>query len=246
MVLNITNYVVMNTTANALLAVGASPVMAHAIEEVAELVGIAQALVLNIGTLSQPWIEAMLCAGKEARRRKVPIVLDPVGCGATRFRTETARMLVEAVRPNIIRGNASEIRALIRQDSDTKGVDSLHAPEQAIEDAQRLSRDMACAVSISGAVDVVVSGEQIARIRNGHPMMTRVTGMGCTASAISGAFLAVSASPFAAAVHAMGVMGVAGECAAETAAGPGSFQQNFLDCLYALDEQTLRQRLRLG
>lgn len=244
LVLNITNYVVMNTTANALLAIGASPVMAHAVEEVEELTGLARALVLNIGTLSTPWIEAMLKAGREAARLGIPVVLDPVGCGATRFRTDTVQRLVAELRPTIVRGNASEIRAMVQAGSATKGVDSLHSPDEILDDARRLSRSIGCVVSVSGPVDLVIDGDRIARVANGHPMMTRVTGMGCTASAVTAAFAAVCRDPFAAAVSAMAVVGIAGEIAAEQAAGPGSFQVGFLDALHGLAEAEIGRRLK--
>ncbi|MBI5923634.1 MAG: hydroxyethylthiazole kinase [Betaproteobacteria bacterium] len=241
---NITNYVVMNTTANALLAIGASPVMAHAIEEVAEMAGMARALVINIGTLSTPWIEAMFAAGAAARQRRIPVVVDPVGCGATLFRTSTAQKLIESIKPAVIRGNASEIRALLHAGQPTKGVDSLCTPDEVQEDACALSRSAGCVVVVSGAVDLIVEGNRVARIGNGHSMMTRVTGMGCTASAITGAFVAVNASVFDASAHAMAVMGVAGEIAAERSQGPGSLQLNFLDALYGLQESDLVQRLQ--
>ena len=245
LVLNITNYVVMNTTANALLAVGASPIMAHAVEEMAEMAGLASALVINIGTLSTPWIEAMFTAGREARRRGIPVVLDPVGCGATRFRTDTAQRLVEQLRPTVIRGNASEIRSLMRAGSGGKGVDSQHTPDQVLDDARALARSAGCVVSVSGAEDLIVAGDQVARIANGHAMMTKVTGMGCTASAITGAFVAVNASPFQAAAHAMALMGIAGEIAAAQAAGPGSFQVLFLDTLHGIQEADIERRLKM-
>jgi hydroxyethylthiazole kinase len=248
LILNITNYVVMNSTANALLALGASPVMAHAIEEIEDLVDVARALVINIGTLSAPWVESMRQAGRRARERGIPVVIDPVGCGATRYRAETARMLVAEIRPAVVRGNASEIRALERSARAGKGVDSSDRPDDVCGEARAVSRSAGCAVSVSGAVDVIVQDDRIARIDNGHPMMTRVTGMGCTASALTGAFLAVRKDPFVAAMHAMTVMGVAGEIAALHSAGPGSLQVNFLDVLHALDpDETLRRgRVRLG
>ncbi len=233
---NITNYVVMNTTANALLALGASPVMAHAVDEVEEMVGLASALVLNIGTLSPPWIEAMLRAGRRATERGIPVVLDPVGAGATTLRTETCRRILEDVRPTIVRGNASEVRALVYEEAGTKGVDATHGADAALDAARSLSRQAACVVSVSGAVDAIVEGDRLARVHNGHPMMPRVTGLGCTASALTGAFAAVSGSAFDAAVHAMAVMGLAGEKAATTAAGPGTLQLHFLDALYRLEE----------
>jgi len=239
---NITNYVVMNSTANALLALGASPVMAHAGEEVEAMAGLARALVINIGTLSPSWVEAMHRAAKLAASRGIPIVLDPVGCGATAYRTETAQALIRSAPPTLIRGNASEIRALVHAGSATKGVDSQHTPDEAGDDARALSRSLGCVVTVSGAVDLIVAGDRSARVANGHPMMTRVTGMGCTASALSGACLAVAASPFAAAVSAMTITGIAGEMAAEEARGPGSFQMHFLDALYRLDDAEVARR----
>ena len=167
---NITNYVVMNSTANALLALGASPVMAHAAEEVEEMVGLARALVLNIGTLSPPWVEAMLRAGGAARKRGIPVVLDPVGAGATRYRTETARRILDEVGPTIVRGNPSEIRALASAEGRTKGVDSTHGSEEAVEAARALAEAHGCVVSVSGVVDVVVSASSTVRIANGHPL----------------------------------------------------------------------------
>jgi hydroxyethylthiazole kinase len=242
---NITNYVVMNTTANALLAVGASPVMAHALEEVDEMVGIARALVINLGTLSTAWIESMLKAVGEARRRSIPIVLDPVGAGATRLRTLTAGRLIQASPPAVIRGNASEIQALALDLSGTKGVDSTRTPEEALPAAQALSRRCRNVVVVSGATDVIVEGEAVVRVGNGHPLMPRVTGLGCTATALVGAFAAVNPSPFRAAVHAMALMGIAGEMAAERSAGPGTLQMHFLDALYLVQESDIRQRLKI-
>ncbi len=242
---NITNYVVMNNTANALLALGASPVMAHAVEEVEAMVRLSRALVINIGTLSPPWVHAMSAAAREAAGLGIPIVLDPVGCGATPYRTQTALNLIDLARPAVIRGNASEIRALARSAGNTKGVDSLHAPEEVLDDAIGLARALGCVVSVSGPTDIVVAGDRVARIDNGDPLMTRVTGMGCTASAVTGAFLAVEPEVFEAAIQAMAVMGVAGELAAAGANGPGSFQVRFLDALHGLREADLQQRARL-
>ena len=242
---NITNYVVMNTTANALLAIGASPVMAHAAEEVEDMVRLARALVINIGTLSPPWIAAMLKAGSAARQRGIPIVLDPVGAGATRYRTETASQILKETPPAIVRGNASEIRALYYAESETKGVDSRHTADAAVEAARGLSKKHACVVSVSGPVDLIFSGDGLVRVANGHPMMPRVTGLGCTASALTGAFAAVNPSAYEAAAHAMAVMGMAGEMAAEQSPGPASFQTHFLDALYRLSEEDIRSRLRI-
>jgi hydroxyethylthiazole kinase len=242
---NITNYVVMNTTANALLAIGASPVMAHAIEEAADMTGLARALVINIGTLSAPWIEAMVKAGREANRKKIPVILDPVGSGATQFRTATTQKLMQEIHPIVIRGNASEIRSLIHPGQGARGVDSRHTSDEVLDDAQALSRVAGCVVSMSGPVDMIVEGDVVVRVANGHPMMPRVTGMGCAASAITGAFAAVNPSPLRAAAHAMAVMGIAGEMAAERAIGPGSFQLNFLDALYRIQRSDITGRLKM-
>ena len=235
---NITNYVVMNSTANALLAIGASPVMAHAEEEVEEMVNIASALVINIGTLSERWIFSMFKAAHHARKKGIPVILDPVGAGATAYRTKTAREL-------IIRGNASEIMALYDDKSKTKGVDSAASSDAAIDVAQKLSETHKCVICISGATDYIVGKEKIVKIKNGHQLMSRVTGLGCTASALCGAFAAVEKLPFVATVKAMAVMGIAGEMAASVAVGPGSLQTNFLDCLYCLSENDISQRLKI-
>jgi hydroxyethylthiazole kinase len=242
---SITNYVVMNTTANALLALGASPVMAHAEEEMEAMVGIASALVLNIGTLSPAWVRAMAEAAACARKRGIPIVLDPVGAGATPYRTTTALDLAQSARPTIIRGNASEILALAGSHAGTKGVDSTAASQDALEAARALHQAFGSVVCISGETDYILGEAGVLKVRNGHAMMPRVTGLGCTATALCGAFAAVTPDAAAAAAQAMLVMGVAGEMAAERAEGPGSLQMHFLDALYRLSEDDLRRRARL-
>ncbi len=243
---NITNYVVMNNTANALLAIGASPIMAHALEEVEEMVGISSSLVVNIGTLSVPWIEAMFRAADAAKSRGIRIVFDPVGAGATAFRTDTAREFLDQFRPTVVRGNSSEIMALVKEEIQTKGVDSRHGSEAALETAFILNKQYGCVVSISGEVDRIVADGRIISVSNGDPIMPRVTGLGCTASALTGAFIAVDASPFEGAAAAMAVMGIAGEMAAAKSAGPGSFQFEFLDALYRIGEPEVRRRLKMN
>jgi hydroxyethylthiazole kinase len=237
---NITNYVVMNTTANALLAIGASPVMAHALPEVEDMAGIAGALVINIGTLSDPWIEAMFKAAKRAKQRQIPIIIDPVGAGATQYRTRTARELIQASAPSIIRGNGSEIMALCEQDQKTKGVDSTSASDQAIDSARSLAQEFDCVVCVTGETDYIVSQKGIIQVKNGHAMMPRVTGLGCTATALCGAFAAINQNFDKAAAHAMAVMGIAGEMAAQNAQGPGSLQVNFIDSLYQMWETHIK------
>ncbi len=241
---NITNYVVMNTTANALLALGASPAMVHAQEEVTEFVRIASALVVNIGTLSPAWVKAMELAMHQAREGQKPVVFDPVGAGATAYRTHTARHLLQTVPPSVIRGNASEIKALV-ENTRTKGVDSLYASNDALESALQLAGQYGSVVVVSGASDYLTDGKTVLRVSGGHPMMTKVTGMGCTATALIGAFLAVRPLALAAAAHAMVIMSIAGELAAQKAAGPGSLQMHFYDVLYGLTEGQVHERTRI-
>ena len=244
---SITNYVVMNYTANALLACGASPVMAHAAEEVEEMVSLAGALVLNIGTLSPPWIEAMLKAGKRANALHVPVILDPVGAGATRLRTDSAKRLIEGLSIRVIRGNASEILSLSgeRSGSRTKGVDSVHTVDQAAETAMALARELRTTLAITGAVDLITDGERVCRVMNGHEMMGRITGTGCTATVIIGAFLAVDPNPLEAATTGLSYFGLAGEKAAAKTLSPGSFQIALLDALYEMKEEELRAGARI-
>lgn len=247
---NITNFVVMNNTANALLAIGASPVMAHAPEEVAKMAAMASAVVLNMGTLSETWVEAMLLAGRSALEHNVPIVLDPVGVGATSYRNQTARRIFKQFTPSIIRGNASEIMALTaelldkQQQIKTKGVDSTAASDIAIETAQTLAQQLGTVIAISGVEDYITDGKTVHILKNGSPMMARVTGMGCTASAITGAFAGVNTNMLEAATHAMAVMGIAGELAARQSKGPGSLQVNFLDQLYLLTPELIVNTLK--
>ena len=256
---NITNYVVMNNTANALLAAGASPVMAHALEEVEDMAGIAGALVVNIGTLSPRWVDAMEAAMRRAAERGIPIVLDPVGAGATLYRTQALRRLLEAAAPTHIRGNGSEVMALLDGQTATKGVDSTQESGSALGAARALAGGLGCAVVVSGAVDYIVPppggsnrdaqaqavGAALT-VGNGHALMTRVTGLGCTASALVGAFAAVVDDPARAAASAMCVLGVAGEIAAAKAAGPGTLQLHLLDALHSMEEQDIATRARLG
>lgn len=236
---NITNYVVMNYTANSLLALGASPVMAHAVEEVEDMATIAGALVVNIGTLSENWVQAMKLAMAKASDLGKPVVLDPVGAGATRYRNEVLADLLQQSPPTLIRGNASEIMALAGINIQTKGVDSTTSSLNSIQAAKLLNEHYGSVVSVSGEVDVIVSKEKIAYIKNGHPVMSRVTGMGCSASAIAGAFCAVTADVFEAAVAAAATVAVCGDIATETSTLPGSFQIAFLDALATITPEEM-------
>ncbi|WP_205502460.1 hydroxyethylthiazole kinase [Rufibacter psychrotolerans] len=243
---NITNYVVMNNTANALLAAGASPVMAHAHPEVKDMVSIAGALVVNIGTLDEYWVESMRLAAQQAHILHKPWILDPVGAGATPYRDQVLEELL-TFKPTVIRGNASEIMALAKTASQTKGVDSTHQSQEAQEVALHLSASTGAVLCISGATDIVVSPGKSSTLSNGHPLMAKVTGMGCTASALTGACCAAHPQdPFTATLAAMALMGVAGEIAAERAAGPGTLQLHFLDTLHQLTEEEFSSRLKIG
>lgn len=236
---NITNYVTMNNSANALLAIGASPVMAHWKDEMENMTSIAGALVINIGTLDGEWIEGMFAAGKAALSQGVPMVLDPVGAGATPQRTAIALQLIEECKPTVIRGNGSEIMALVDANIKSKGVDSSQSSHDALSAAKTLALSSGAVVVISGATDYITDGTTIHTIEGGDAIMTSVTAMGCTASALVGAFVAVENDALVAATSAMAVMSLAGERAAAYSKGSGSMQMNFIDELYNLTPETL-------
>jgi len=217
---NITNFVVMNYTANALLAMGASPVMSHAPNEVEQMVSFAGALVLNIGTLDNDWIDSMIKAGKKATTLKTPIILDPVGSGATSLRTDSAKKIINETNISVIRGNASEILSLKNSDSKTKGVDSIHSVEDAAHTAKILAKNLQTTLAITGSVDLVTNGDRTVYVSNGHPLMACVTGTGCTATALA-------------------FFGLAGEVAGEKAQAPGSFMIEILDALYTITPENL-------
>ena len=242
---NITNYVVMHYTANALLALGAAPVMAHAVEEMEEMASLADALVLNIGTLSGPWIEGMLVAGKTASRRGIPIILDPVGAGATRLRTATAIRLLDECRVTVLRGNASEVLAVAQGAGGTRGVDAAHQVEDAAEAAHEWARSRAMVVAITGAVDYVTDGAGVLRVHNGHPLMGRITGSGCTATTIIGAFCAVNANALEATASALAFYGLAGEYAARAGSLPGTFGVGLIDMLQAVTPDQVAREARI-
>jgi len=242
----ITNYVVMNETANATLAIGALPVMAHAREEVEEMVGLAGALVLNIGTLSSAWVEAMLMAGRAASERGIPIVLDPVGAGATTYRTETARRILDEVDVTVLRGNAGEVATLVGVEAEVRGVESIAAGSEPAELAASAARALGCVASVTGVVDHVSDGTRTLAVSNGHVLLASVTGTGCMASALTGCFLAAKPeAPAEAAAEALAAFGVAAEDAARDAKGPGSFHVGLYDALAALDPATLDARARI-
>ena len=238
---NITNYVVMNYTANVLLAMGASPVMAHAAKEVEEMVSFAGSLVLNIGTLSDPWIDSMLLAGRKAASQNTPIILDPVGSGATTLRTTSAKKILKECGASILRGNSSEILSLGTDISTTKGVDATHSVAETADTAAGLARELTTTIAITGPVDMITDGSRVVRVENGHPMMPYVTGTGCSATAVIGAFAAVEHDMVSAAAGGLAFLGLAGERAGSVADGPGSFMIALLDALYAITPEDLQK-----
>jgi hydroxyethylthiazole kinase len=242
----ITNYVVMNETANATLALGALPVMAHAREEVEEMVALAGALVLNIGTLSPHWVEAMLAAGKAANAGGVPVVLDPVGAGATRYRTDTARRVLDEVKVAVLRGNQGEVATLVGVAAEVRGVESIEVGSEPAELARAAAQRLGLVASVTGAVDHVSDGRRDLAVANGHELLASVSGTGCMSSAITGCFLAVKRdAPLEAAAEALAAFGIAGEDAARGAKGPGSFHVGLYDSLAALDPETLDSRAKI-
>lgn len=242
---NITNLVVMNFTANALLATGASPVMSHALNEVDEMVTLADSLVLNIGTLSDDWVASMLKAGKKAAELNIPVVLDPVGSGATVFRTDSAKKLAENINIHVIRGNPSEILSLRHQNSKTKGVDSLHSVDDAFETARVLAGELKTTLAVTGPTDLVTDGRRSVLVTNGHPLMGYITGSGCVATAIIASFLSVDSCALSAAATALSFFGLAGEIAAKDSAGPGTFKVRLIDALYNITPELLEKSARI-
>ena len=236
----------MEVVANCLLALGASPAMVQAEEEVDDFLNLAQALVVNIGTLSSGQLAAMRRAAARATALRRPWVLDPVGAGATPWRTGGAAGLIE-LQPTVIRGNASEILALAGAASGpTRGVDSSHATDEAVDAAAHLARSTGAVVAVTGEIDRITDGERRRKVSNGDARMTRVTALGCAASAVIGAFLTAQPDPVVAAAEGLAVFGLAGERAAARAAGPGSLRWRIVDELALLDEATVRAGVKIA
>lgn len=243
---HITNFVVMNPTANITLCAGALPVMAHAKEEVAEMTGSANALVLNLGTLWPAQVESMLVAGQCANDREIPIVLDPVGAGATRLRTDSARLLLDRLSISIVRGNVAEMAVLIGREAKISGVESRGVVNDAVGVARQFAKGYGCVAVITGAVDVVSDGKRVICATNGDAMMGMVTGTGCMATSVVAAYAAVEKDHVNAAACALAVYGLAGEIAAEKAQGPGTFQMQLYDALAGLTEEAVLSGARIG
>ncbi|MFB4164423.1 hydroxyethylthiazole kinase [Alteribacillus sp. JSM 102045] len=244
---NITNVVVTNFTANGILSMGASPVMANAVQEAADMASAADALVLNIGTLNEGQVESMMLAGKQANEKGIPVVLDPVGAGATTYRTETARNLLEQLNITLLRGNEAEVSAIAGLDSDIRGVDASGRERDLGAIAGHAAKTLNIPVAVTGAKDAVTDGTNLYTIYNGHSMLTKITGTGCLASAVTAAFLTVSGSVAEGAAAALGYYGVAAERAEGFASmeGPGTFQMELLNALYHSGEMDFKQQLHI-
>ncbi|WP_394873027.1 hydroxyethylthiazole kinase [Clostridium butyricum] len=252
---NITNYVTVNDCANILLAIGASPIMADDLKESADITSIASALVINIGTLNERTIESMIASGKKANELNIPVVLDPVGAGASSFRNETTKRILEEIKISVLRGNMSEIKFIAGLESETKGVDASESDlksdsDEGIRVAKSLAKRFNCTVAITGVCDIVSDGEKSVTIENGTKMLSNVTGTGCMTTALVGGYLGACETKedlFIAAVSGIVSMGICGEIAEERAGsiGLGSFHMAIIDAVSNLDEEDLIKRSKI-
>jgi hydroxyethylthiazole kinase len=242
---HLTNWVTIYDCANVVKVLGASPVMAHAPEEVADMVQLAGSLVLNIGTLTVQMVEAMKLAAASANARGIPVVLDVCGAGATPFRDQKSLELLTEVRIDIIKGNASEVARVSGETVRTKGVDASEVALDLAQVAKALAKSRQATVVITGETDIVADSDRLYYVKNGHPIMGQVVGTGCMATSIIGAFAAVCSDLPSAAAAALVTFGVAAECAAPISHGPATFKEKLFDCLYNLDEATLRRLQRV-
>lgn len=254
---HLTNYVTVNDCANITLAIGASPVMADDINEVRDMVSLASSLVINIGTLNSRTVEAMVEAGKRANELGVPVVLDPVGAGATLYRTETAKRIMNEVKLSVIRGNLSEIKTLYGIDAQTRGVDSSETYEDkagGLEAVKKLAKDFALklntVIAITGAVDIITDGNVIYSVENGHETMSKITGTGCMCTSLIGSYLGAGEDKLLAALSGVASMGIAGEIAYESLNkkddGTGTLKVKLIDAIFNLCEENLCERSKIN
>lgn len=250
---NITNYVTVNDCANILLAIGGSPIMADDIKEAADITKISSALVLNIGTLNERTIESMLASGKKANELNIPVVFDPVGAGASEFRNETTKKILEEVKISVLRGNMSEIKFISGLEATTKGVDASESDsntghDEAISVAKNLADKLNCVVAITGAADIISDGKRVAILNNGTKMLSDVTGTGCMTTALVGAFCGAGSDNFLGAVSGIMSMGIAGEIALEKAGkiGTGSFHVAIIDAISNLNTETINSMAKIN
>ena len=243
---HLTNWVTIYDCAQVLKTLGASPVMAHAPEEAAEMAQIASALVLNIGTLTTELVEAMKLAARSANQKGIPVVLDVCGAGATTLRDRKCLELLSEARIDIIKGNSSEIARISGERVKTRGVDATDVQADLVALAEGLARQRKATVAVTGRVDICTDGTRTYRVANGHPMMTHVVGTGCMAASVIGAFAAVEPDLAVASASALTCYGIAAELAAEGAAGPAAFKDRLFDCLYNLSAATIDQRQKVS
>ena len=242
---HLTNWVTIYDCANVVKVLGASPVMAHAKEEVSQMAGIASSLVLNIGTLTPEFVEAMKLAAKSANKKGIPVILDVCGAGATQLRDKKCFELLDQTKINIVKGNASEIARISGESVKTKGVDSGYVAKDMIKIAQVLARKRKATVVVTGKEDIVTDGKKAYIIKNGHPMMTHIVGTGCMAASVIGTFAAVEKDLVYAASAGLACFEIAAECAVRSSAGPGTFKEKLFDCLYHLDRKTLEKKQKI-
>lgn len=252
---NITNYVTVNDCANILLAIGASPIMADDLKESADITSIASALVINIGTLNERTIESMIASGKKANELNIPVVLDPVGAGASLFRNETTKRILEEIKISVLRGNMSEIKFIAGLESETKGVDASESDlksdsDEGIRVANSLAKRFNCTVAITGVCDIVSDGEKSVTIENGTKMLSNVTGTGCMTTALVGGYLGACETKedlFISCYFRNSIYGICGEIAEERAGsiGLGSFHMAIIDAVSNLDEEDLLKRSKI-
>jgi len=242
---HITNYVTVNDCANIVLAIGGSPVMADDIAEVEEMVSFASALVINVGTLNERTIESMIKAGRKANKLNVPVILDPVGVGATTLRTNTVKTLLQQVKFAVVRGNMSEIKITAGVEAEIKGVDSTASEEGALEIAKGLARRLNTVVAITGARDVITDGTRYCYVDNGHKILSMVTGTGCMTTSLIGAYAGANEDYFLAAVAGIVSMGISGVKAQESLTdcdGIGTFKVRLMDNIYKLSNDVIVER----
>jgi hydroxyethylthiazole kinase len=242
---HLTNWVTIYDCAQVVKTLGASPVMAHAPEEAAEMAQIASALVLNIGTLTVDFVEAMKLAAQSANKKGIPVVLDACGAGATALRDRKCLELLNEVRIDVIKGNASEVARVSGESVKTRGVDATEVSGDLVLLAEKLAVQRKAAVVITGKVDIITDGRQTHLVKNGHPLMARVVGTGCMATSVIGAFVAVEPDLSLASACALACYGIAAEVAAEKASGPASFKERLFDCLYNLDRESVDRMQRI-
>lgn len=243
---HLTNWVTIYDCANIVKTLGASPVMAHAKEEVADMAAIASSLVLNIGTLTPEFTEAMKLAAKAANKKGIPVVLDVCGAGATPLRDQKVKELLAQTKINIIKGNASEIARVAGESVMTKGVDAGNVKQDIVMLAQELSKKNKCVVVVTGKEDIVTDGLKTLIVKNGDPMMTNIVGTGCMAASVIGTFAAIEKDLVLAAASGLVCFEIAAESAAKISKGPATFKEKLFDCLFHLNEKIIHKMQRVA